>query len=435
MNVLETLRTLTVLVIVVPAGAVFGQATSASDVSAGGFGANTGGGTYHFPGSVGVGTSAPSSKLDIRGDLTAANFNGGNGIQLEISGGTNPDRELLAGFQTQNDFGFLQTLNRGIAWGAYPLALQPYGGNVGVGTPTPLAKLDVNGPMFGRTTFASYTPDGVWDAAARPSKIFMPNAQELRFGYSDAGGGQYYPSLGFAVSSTAVNNSLLILQARVAQGTPESFNRFQVSGGGTLGWGPGATAVDATLYRSAASALRTNASLVVDGNLGLGTTPGAGYKMHVVGNAHVQGSLTATSLQATYQDVAEWVPATVPMTPGTVVVLDPGAPNRVMPSARAYDVTVAGVVSAEPGLILGVAGESKEQIATTGRVKVRVDASRAPIRIGDLLVSSNVSGAAMRSDPMDINGRMFHQPGTIIGKALEALDSGQGEILVLLSLQ
>ena len=41
----------------------------------------------------------------------------------------------------------------------------------------------------------------------------------------------------------------------------------------------------------------------------------------------------------------------------------------------------------------------------------------------------------MKSEPMEINGRRFHQPGTIIGKALEPLDAGTGEILVLLSLQ
>jgi hypothetical protein len=41
----------------------------------------------------------------------------------------------------------------------------------------------------------------------------------------------------------------------------------------------------------------------------------------------------------------------------------------------------------------------------------------------------------MRSEPIEVQGRTFHQPGTIIGKALEPLDSGLGEILVLLSLQ
>lgn len=41
----------------------------------------------------------------------------------------------------------------------------------------------------------------------------------------------------------------------------------------------------------------------------------------------------------------------------------------------------------------------------------------------------------MRSEPITLNGREFHQPGTIIGKALEPLGGGRGEILVLLSLQ
>jgi hypothetical protein len=93
------------------------------------------------------------------------------------------------------------------------------------------------------------------------------------------------------------------------------------------------------------------------------------------------------------------------------------------------------VVSAQPGIILGIGAPDKAQVATTGRVKVRVDATRAPVRIGDLLVTSDVAGTAMRSVPVDVAGIQMHRPGTIIGKALEPLDSGVGEILVLLSLQ
>ena len=83
---------------------------------------------------------------------------------------------------------------------------------------------------------------------------------------------------------------------------------------------------------------------------------------------------------------------------------------------------------------MGGSGNSPASCGPTGRVKVRVDA-RVPIRIGDLLVTSDTPGTAMRSMPLEIDGRAFHQPGTIIGKALEPLESGQGEILVLLSLQ
>ena len=41
----------------------------------------------------------------------------------------------------------------------------------------------------------------------------------------------------------------------------------------------------------------------------------------------------------------------------------------------------------------------------------------------------------MGSGPLDFGGTPIHRPGTLIGKALEPLEKGVGEILVLLSLQ
>jgi hypothetical protein len=93
------------------------------------------------------------------------------------------------------------------------------------------------------------------------------------------------------------------------------------------------------------------------------------------------------------------------------------------------------VISAQPGITLGEGGQGKVLVATTGRVKVKVDASREPIQIGDLLVTSDVTGMAMKSQPVEFAGRKMHMPGTIIGKALEPMAKGSGEILVLLSLQ
>ncbi len=61
---------------------------------------------------------------------------------------------------------------------------------------------------------------------------------------------------------------------------------------------------------------------------------------------------------------------------------------------------------------------------------------RAPIRVGDLLVTSDIEGVAMKNEPVDVAGdAKMHRPGTLIGKALEPLEKGRGEILVLLSLQ
>ena len=74
-------------------------------------------------------------------------------------------------------------------------------------------------------------------------------------------------------------------------------------------------------------------------------------------------------------------------------------------------------------------------VATTGRLRVKVDATRGPIRVGDLLVTSDTRGYAMKSEPIVVNGRSIHSPGTLIGKALEPLEKGAGEIMVLLSLQ
>ena len=93
------------------------------------------------------------------------------------------------------------------------------------------------------------------------------------------------------------------------------------------------------------------------------------------------------------------------------------------------------MISAQPGITLGESGEAKVLVATTGRVKIKVDATSAPIQVGDLLVTGDREGFAMKSLPVNIGGVQLHRPGTLVGKALEPLAKGTGEILVLLSLQ
>ena len=160
-----------------------------------------------------------------------------------------------------------------------------------------------------------------------------------------------------------------------------------------------------------------------------------GMTMAANGDVTFSGTVQGANIKAQYQDVAEWVPSRADLDAGTVVVLDRVDTNTVLASTASYDTTVAGVVSAQPGIILGEGGAGQEQIATTGRVRVKVDASSTPIAIGDLLVTSDRPGFAMKSIPIDVAGVAMHRPGTIVGKALEPLAGGTGEILVLLSLQ
>jgi phage gpG-like protein len=169
--------------------------------------------------------------------------------------------------------------------------------------------------------------------------------------------------------------------------------------------------------------------LTNDGRVGVGTNNPAA-KLHVTGGVQVDGNIAAK-----YQDVAEWVKTSGKVPYGTVVVIDTLERDRVLPSNTPYDTRVAGVVSENPGVLLGTEDEGKAKIAHSGRVKVRVDTSYGSIGVGDLLVTSPTPGYAMRSAPVEVGGVSIHRPGTLIGKALEPLDQGQGEILVLLMLQ
>jgi hypothetical protein len=157
--------------------------------------------------------------------------------------------------------------------------------------------------------------------------------------------------------------------------------------------------------------------------------------INVTGNMNATGTITGGNIVAKYQDVAEWVPSSEKLAAGTVVVLDSTKSNQVTLSTQSYDTRVAGVITEQPGIALGEKSDNKVLVATTGRVRVKVDASRSAINIGDLLVTSEIPGVAMKSAPIEIGGRKMHMPGTLIGKALEPLAKGSGEILVLLSLQ
>jgi hypothetical protein len=154
------------------------------------------------------------------------------------------------------------------------------------------------------------------------------------------------------------------------------------------------------------------------------------------GNVTVAGNVTVNgNIGAKYQDVAEWVETSTALEAGTVVIVDPKHPNRVLRAPKAYDTRVAGAVSGQPGLLLGEPSDSKTMVAQSGRVRVKADARYGAIKIGDLLVTSPTPGYAMRSRPMRIGEQALHRPGTLLGKALEALRDGKGEILVLLTLQ
>lgn len=122
--------------------------------------------------------------------------------------------------------------------------------------------------------------------------------------------------------------------------------------------------------------------------------------------------------------------------PGMVVSIDPQHPGQLRISERAYDHTVAGIISGangiQPGLTMsqeGTIADGTHPVALTGRVYVWAEASENPIKPGDLLTTSNIPGHAMKAFDY------AKTPGAILGKAMSSLKEGRGLVLTLVTLQ
>jgi hypothetical protein len=391
-------------------------------------------------GNVGIGTMAPNRKLELAGDVGGLSFEAASGSPNSgaIRFGDNTGWKFHFGRSRDSVGGALNSGTAGVL-----MTIQD-NGNVGVGTTSPSYRLDVQGGTVNASgglciagvCKANWSEVGLSQWTTSGTSVYY-NTGNVGIGTSSPGA-----SLDIAGNpASAIRTSYLNISASngvagdrpYIRGTNTALviNGYGTGTGGTLYLNyPGdlaagqttSTRVQETLFVSATGSDGA-------GNVGIGTQSPAA-KLDVQGDINVSGNINAK-----YQDVAEWVSSTQKLAAGTVVTLDPSRPNHVLASTSSYDTAVAGVISARPGIALGEAGEGKALVATTGRVKVRVDATRGPIHIGDLLVTSDVEGMAMKSEPVTLGGRRMHSPGTIIGKALETLESGTGEILVLLSLQ
>ena len=342
--------------------------------------------TYPFPssGSVGIGTTSPGAPLDVVGTSTwtAAFERGGNTLYLDpMWGGVGSSGPVAL------------STNSGAS-----LALQPDGGYVGVGTPSPARALDVTG--YG---YAGLGP------AMRLSNPAGQAADKARIELADAG-------------------------------TLRSYIEWNIIPGGTATW---------NFYDSFNSTSR----MFIDqsGNMGVGTT-GPGSKLEVNGSVKltqgsgasitfadgtVQSTAYTGTCTATGGDYAEAVDVTGEKSgyePGDIIVLDPKNPKHFLLSAGPYSKLVAGIYSTKPGYV-GRRQKSDPSLAAeipmamVGVVPTKVTAENGPVEVGDLLVTSSRTGYAMKGTD---TSKML---GAVVGKAMEPLDSGTGVIEVLVTLQ
>jgi hypothetical protein len=134
-----------------------------------------------------------------------------------------------------------------------------------------------------------------------------------------------------------------------------------------------------------------------------------------VGNIGATGAtfntVFAKATTAQYADLAEIYTSDQQYLAGTILVFD--GEQEVTQSHSSHDTRIAGVVSTNPAYLMnhdtiGV------PVALQGRVPCRV---LGPVAKGDRVVASHIAGVAQALDPVQ------YQPGCIIGKALQAIDS------------
>ncbi len=98
-------------------------------------------------GSVGIGTADPKHKLTVDADATGDWASDDGSAQLVLRGKTDNTLRLGIGVDTTNEKARIQAAKAGDTNSAIDLLLQPAGGNVGIGTLTPGAKLSINGGL------------------------------------------------------------------------------------------------------------------------------------------------------------------------------------------------------------------------------------------------------------------------------------------------
>jgi hypothetical protein len=98
---------------------------------------------------IGIGTTSPSGKLHVNGRIygvttsTYTDFNSGGLISY---GAGSTTQYIQVGYDTTNSFGWIQSLNTGVAYNN--LIINGAGGNVGIGTTSPGGKLAVTGDIL-----------------------------------------------------------------------------------------------------------------------------------------------------------------------------------------------------------------------------------------------------------------------------------------------
>ncbi len=396
--------------------------------------------TFHENGNVGIGTDDPLQELTVVGDIW---LDGADNILIGDTGGFGYGMSIRQTrvtplFNYRNgeiayDGDALRLLASSRFFTIPPTPISDKagitilnGGKVGVGTPTPEARMEIESNSSTSTPQLLLTED-----AQDYARLSLRNTQTARF-WSIAGATEDAPPDGFpsdnlnffhSVAGNVLNISYDGTVGHVGIGTTAPEVKLHIRGGTD-------TALDGGGY--AVFGWTGGANISIDSNEIMARNNGQPATLFLNNDG---GLVRVPILEITGADLAERFPVTDDVKPGIVVEIDPNHPGQLRMARGAYNRRVAGVVSGANGLSVGAVlgnlpgSEDAPAIALAGRVWVYCDASDGGIEPGDLLTTSETPGHAMKVVDFP------KAQGAVLGKAMTALNDSTGLVLVLVSLQ
>ncbi|HDN86098.1 MAG TPA: hypothetical protein ENG49_02620 [Candidatus Omnitrophica bacterium] len=147
-----------------------------------------------------------------------------------------------------------------------------------------------------------------------------------------------------------------------------------------------------------------------------------GKGVKIEGDLYVTGVVYASNYMRS--DIAENFLVRGEVEEGDVMVVDLSSEEGLTKSKKPYSSLVVGVISKNPAIIIGEkkGGENYKPVALKGVVLTKVI---GPVKRGDILVTSNKEGYAMKAD-----SKKIFSPTQIVGIALEELKEKEGKIKV-----